>query len=427
MKINRRHLLFLKEDDFIILKSNEATKCSKINLHKYEALKSRQSKQFGGNSLFEGNKSLRVAKNDSQSNQDYQHQIKQLEEVYKNVKEFFISKYMIQMYNSQQQKNLMGLINEIKKEVSYNKKNKKKNYTPEEVLDLEIIDYYQIAFEVWNNLILLQKQIIQELDGLYKKLQTIFETDAILPNQKTFQFKRKEQSMLFLMHQNYSIQQIMTFIASLSIITFEITRIHENQKNLWILIVFCMIYQSNQMARTMCKNLMTKIFQKNEKKEKQQLNEFLMMMINMGLIKKILKAFHLSYNKYKSSLSPLIYIKSQSKCYQKKIINCLKFLSNVYENIQRIITNLGIYHLLKKKIRYFLSDYQLNYSFDQDHQRTRYQFCQLFDQYLYGNMIIILLQNIIRGYGLIFEILNSSHQDRQSFYNKWIQCIKYID
>ncbi|CAD8213223.1 unnamed protein product [Paramecium pentaurelia] len=213
----------------------------------------------------------------------------------------------------------MGLINEIKKEESQNQKNQKmvkktqinfKNYTPEEVQDLEIIDYYQIAFEGWNNLILLQLQITQELDGLYKQLQTIFETNSILPNQKKIQFKRKQQSMLFLMHQKYTIQQIMTFIASLYIITFEITRKQETQKYLWILTVFCMIKQSSQSDwQEKCVKM---IFFKNERKQQQQLNEFFNDEDQYGVYKKILEVFPLSYNKYKSSLLPLIYIKSQS-------------------------------------------------------------------------------------------------------------------
>ncbi|CAD8195872.1 unnamed protein product [Paramecium pentaurelia] len=193
--------------------------------------------------------------------------------------EFFIIKYIIQMYKSQQKTYLMGLINEIKKEDVNNKKNNKmvkknlnnfKNYTPDDLQDLEIIDYYQIAFQVWNNLIHIQFQITQELDGLYKKFQRIFETNAILPNQNKFKIQ-KERIVVFDALKVDNLKNYDFYCEN-----SKTQKLRDIDRFLYDLLEYTI-----RLARTMSKNL--GFFKQNEKKQTNSKMNFFMMMLNMGL------------------------------------------------------------------------------------------------------------------------------------------------
>ncbi|CAD8208448.1 unnamed protein product [Paramecium pentaurelia] len=188
------------DDEFIDLKSNEAIRSLSINLQKQWSFKKYEdmmivskSKQFSGNSINDGNYTTEIIN------------IKQtfLKNFQKMLNEFFISKYKIQMYKSQQKRYLLGLKNELNKESEAENQADNDEFlevTLNDLSNLGIIDYHEIALGVWNyqeeNSIPQQLQISQDCEGVHQQLENIFETNLLLPNQILKKIKIQQEKIL---------------------------------------------------------------------------------------------------------------------------------------------------------------------------------------------------------------------------------------
>ncbi|CAD8103723.1 unnamed protein product [Paramecium primaurelia] len=152
----------LKDDKLIALKSNEAIRILSINLQKLWSFKKYEDMMtlVNLNKLVETPYMkeiiVQVLPNTILKPTEIIN-IKQtfLENFSKMLIEFFISKYRIQMYKSQQKRHLQESINEVNEkseaeiQVDYDDL---QEVTHNDLYNLEIIDYLQIAFEVWKKI-----------------------------------------------------------------------------------------------------------------------------------------------------------------------------------------------------------------------------------------------------------------------------------
>ncbi|CAD8206029.1 unnamed protein product [Paramecium pentaurelia] len=111
----------------------------------------------------------------------------------------------IQMYKSQQKRHLQVSKKEVNKESEAEIQVDDDEFlevTHNDLYNLEIIDYHQTAFVVWNiveeNSIPQQLQISQESEGVYKQLEKIFETNLVfwLQNQILRKIKIQQEEII---------------------------------------------------------------------------------------------------------------------------------------------------------------------------------------------------------------------------------------
>ncbi|CAD8104437.1 unnamed protein product [Paramecium primaurelia] len=396
-------LLFLKDDELIALKSNEAIRSLSINLKKLWSFKKYEDMMMSvsltklvetpymmeiivqvlPNMILKATEIINIKQNF-------------LKNFSKMLKEFYISKYRIQMYKSQQKKHLLGLINEVKKEsqaeiqVDYDDF---LDVTPNDIYDLEVIDYHQIAFEVWNNLeensIPQQLQISQEFEGIYIQVQKIFETDFLLQNQILKKGKMQQEGIIQVVCDSLKEYNLTIYDFYCEFINYYHLKQIEKQRNLGKSIdtdrfLHDLLKYSIRLAKTMSKNEKTQVQYKqqgflyqNESKDEQGLNEFFNYDDKFGAYKKDIISCSLVQQKganfqfaHKSIQEFLIAadlyeVLVQSKDFNIQILNtiidflskennqdqdCLKFLENIDKKYTETFNQIeNISHLEKLK------------------------------------------------------------------------------
>ncbi|CAD8153738.1 unnamed protein product [Paramecium pentaurelia] len=238
-----------------------------------------------------------------------------LENFSKILIKFFISKYRIQMYKSQPKRHLQESINEVNKkseaeiQVDYDDF---QEVTHNDLYNLEIIDYHQIAFEVWNileeNLIPQQLQISQESEG-HKQLQIFFETNLLLPNQILNNIKIQQEEIIQFVNDALKEYNLTIYDFYCEFINYYHLKQIEKQRNLGESIdtdrfMHDLLEYSIRFTKTMCKNQLTQVQYKqqgflyqNARTKEQSLNEFFNYDDQNGAQKKDIRSYSLVQQK----------------------------------------------------------------------------------------------------------------------------------
>ncbi|CAD8184322.1 unnamed protein product [Paramecium pentaurelia] len=387
------------DDEFIALKSNEAIRSLSINLQKQWSLKKYEdmmivskSKQFSGNSIYDGNYTTEIIN------------IKQtfLKNFQKMLNEFFISKYRIQMYKSQQKRYLLGLKNELNKESeAENQADNDEflevileqflNHTLNDLSNLGIIDYHEIALGVWNyqeeNSIPQQLQISQDSEGVHQQLENIFETNLLLPNQILKKIKIQQEKILQFGNDALKEHNLTISDFYCEFLNYYYLKQIEKPRNLGQSIyadrfMHDLLEYSIRFAKTMSKNEMTQVqfkqqglLYQNETEEK-LLREFFNYDDQNGAYKKDIRSCSLVQQKganfqftHKSIQEFLIttdlyQVLVQSNNFDTQIMNiiiellskeenqnqdCLEFLKNLKQKNSQNYNQIGIKSLLEKQ------------------------------------------------------------------------------
>ncbi|CAD8105018.1 unnamed protein product [Paramecium primaurelia] len=185
---------FLKDDELIALKSIEASRSLSINLQKQWSFKKYEEmmRSIDRNKLVETPYMMEIIVQVLPNMILKATEIINIKQTFlKNfsnmLEEFYISKYRIQMFKSQQKRHFYESINEVNKvsetqiQVDYDEF---LEVTHNDLQNLEMIDYHLIASEVWNileeSLIPQQLQISQESVEVHNQLQRKLENNLLL-------------------------------------------------------------------------------------------------------------------------------------------------------------------------------------------------------------------------------------------------------
>ncbi|CAD8192467.1 unnamed protein product [Paramecium pentaurelia] len=272
------------------------------------------------------------------------------------------------MYKSQQKRHLQESINKVNKEseaeiqVDYDEF---LEVTHKDLQNLEIIDYYQIAFEVWNileeNLIPQQSQISQESVGVHKQLENIFETNLQLPNKIFKKITIQQEEIILFANDALKEYDLTIYEFYCEFINYYQMKQIEKQKNFGKsidtdLFMHDLLEYSIRFAKIMSKNQMTQVQYKqqgflyqNERTEDQSLSEFFNYDDQNGAYKKVIRSCSLVQQKGANFNLRIL----QQKCWQKKRIKiriAQSFSKFSSKTMPRIIIKLEIHLFCKKKI-----------------------------------------------------------------------------
>ncbi|CAD8202024.1 unnamed protein product [Paramecium pentaurelia] len=266
---------FLKDDELIALKSNEACRSLSINLQKLQSFKKYEDmmKSVNLNKLVETPYMMEIIV------QVLPNMILKATEII-NIKQTFL-KYFSKMLKE------FFIKSEAEIQVDYDES---LEVTHKDLQNLETIDYDQIAFEAWNNLeensITQQLQNSQELEGVHKQLQTIFETKLLLPNQILKKGVIQQEVIIQVVYDALKEYNLAIYDFYCEFINHHHLKQIEKQRNLGKSIdtdrfLHDLLKYSIRFAKTMSKNELTQVQYKqqgflyqNERKEDQSLNEF---------------------------------------------------------------------------------------------------------------------------------------------------------
>ncbi|CAD8190165.1 unnamed protein product [Paramecium pentaurelia] len=302
-------LLYLNDDEFIALKSNEAIRSLRINLQKLWSVEKYDNmmQQMNLNKFMETPYMMEIIVQVLPEMMVKAAEIVNLKQNFiknfsKMFKDFFKSKSMIHLYNQQKKNYLIKVSNEVEKETCQeNFFDQNKKWEVLQVQDCfdststglqiwEKIDNLQIALEVWNrmeeNSIPSQLQISSEFNELSQKLLQIFKLNRGLPINELNKVEIKKENLIQLVFDALKEQNLTNYDFYDEFINMYHLKQIEKQRSLRKSInidrfLHDLKQYSIKLAKTMSKKLVTQVqyqqqglLYKDEREEEKWLNEF---------------------------------------------------------------------------------------------------------------------------------------------------------